>query len=192
MGLVLTSAPAMEPVSLADVKAHLNIDASSDDVLLQSLILTSRLHIETALGLALIEQGWTLSLDRWPPAGVVHLPLRPLLSVGAIRVLPSSGAPALLHPSTYIIDHTGWRGRLVRAFGAEWPIPGKAANGIEIDLVAGFGAAPGDVPAPIRQALLMLAAHWYEHRDPAEIGSAQAAIPTAVSGLLSPFVEKRI
>ena len=189
---MLTSGPASEPITVEAVKAHLRIDGNDDDVLLASLILTSRLHIETALGQALVEQGWTLSLDCWPAAGVVHLPLRPLLSVGAIRVLPASGAPALLHPSTYIVDHTGWRGRIVRAFGSEWPRPGKSANGIEIDLVAGFGSAAADVPAPIRQALMLLTAHWYERRDPGEIGSPQAAVPVAVSSLLAPFVEKRL
>ncbi len=44
-----------------------------------------------------------------------------------------------------------------------------------------------DVPAPIRQALLMLVAHWYEHRDPLEIGSAAAQIPGGISELLMPY-----
>lgn len=192
MALVLTSAPTTEPVSLADVKAHLRIEGATEDVVLSSLLLTSRLHIETALGLALTAQCWTLSLDDWPASGIVHLPIRPLLSVDAVRVLPGSGAPTLLHPSTYVVDTGGWRGRIVRAWGSEWPRPGKAANGIEIDMTAGFGSAARDVPAPIRQALLMLVAHWYERRDPVEIGSREASIPGAVSSLLAPFVEKRL
>lgn len=192
MALVLTSKPAIEPITLADIKAHLRIEGASEDVVLSSLVLTSRLHIETALGLALVAQGWTLTLDAWPASGVLHLPIRPLLSVDAVRVLPSSGAATLLHPSTYVVDTTGWRGRIVRAFGSDWPQPGKAANGIEIDLTAGFGPAASDVPAPIRQALLLLTAHWYERRDPIDIGSERANIPAAVSSLLMPFVEKRL
>jgi uncharacterized phiE125 gp8 family phage protein len=65
-------------------------------------------------------------------------------------------------------------------------------NGIEIDLTAGYGAAPEDVPGPIRQALLLLVAHWYEHRDPIEIGSQAAAIPADVSQLLNPFRAVRL
>ncbi len=192
MALVLTRAPTVEPITVADAKAHLRIEGSSEDVVLASLVLTSRLHVETALGLALLSQGWTLTLDEWPAAGVLHLPIRPLLSVDAVRVLPSSGAPALLHPSTYIVDTTGWRGRIVRAFGSDWPRPGKSANGIEIELTTGFGTSAADVPAPIAQALLLLVAHWYERRDPVEIGSAAARIPAAVSNLLAPYVEKRL
>lgn len=192
MALVLTRAPTSEPIALDDIKAQLRIEGTSEDVVLSSLLLTSRLHVETALGLALVAQGWTLTLDDWPPAGVLHLPIRPLLSVDAVRVLPAAGAPALLHPSTYVVDTTGWRGRIVRAFGAEWPQPGKSANGIEIDITAGFGANATDVPAPIRQALLLLTAHWYEKRDPVEIGGKGARIPAAVSNLLEPYVEKRL
>ena len=80
----------------------------------------------------------------------------------------------------------------MRAFGSDWPRPGKCANGIEIELTAGFGASAADVPAPIAQALLLLVAHWYERRDPIEIGSAAARVPAAVSNLLAPYVEKRL
>ena len=48
------------------------------------------------------------------------------------------------------------------------------ANGVEIDFVAGHGDAPADVPPPIRQALLLLIAHWYEHREPVEIGATKS------------------
>lgn len=56
MALVLTNGPSVEPVSVSEAKAHLRIDGAEEDVLLASLILTSRLHVEAALGLALIDQ----------------------------------------------------------------------------------------------------------------------------------------
>ena len=38
MALVMTAAPSVEPISLAEAKAHLRIDASDEDALLTSLI----------------------------------------------------------------------------------------------------------------------------------------------------------
>ena len=38
---------------------------------------------------------------------------------------------------------------------------------------------------PIRQAILLLVAHWYEHREPVEIGAASAPLPAMVSELLA-------
>ena len=45
---------------------------------------------------------------------------------------------------------------------------------------------------PIRHALLMLVAHWYEHREPVEIGAASAPVPPMVSDLLQPYRPVRL
>lgn len=186
MALVLTSGPAAEPVTVAEAKAFLRIDGTSEDALIASLLLTSRLHIEAALSLALITQSWRLELDLWPRDGVVSVPLRPLQAVTAVRVLDSSGTPTLVPAGDYVVDVDSAPPRLVPVNGG-WPAPARKAAGIEIDLTAGYGAASSSVPAPIKQAILMLTAHWYEHRDPIEIGSAETRIPQAVSALLMPY-----
>ena len=191
MTLVLTSGPALEPVTIADAKAHVRLDGSSEDALIASLILTSRLHIEAALGFGLITQSWTLLLDAWPDNGTVVFPIKPVLSIVSARVLSATGASIVLAASDYLLDGAGLVPRFVRA-GAGWPPPGKAANGIEISFTAGFGPAATDVPSPIRHALLLLVAHWYEHRDPFEIGFSGANIPKPVSDLLAPYRAVRL
>lgn len=191
MALILTGGPATEPVSVAEAKAHLRVDGSAEDVLISSLILTSRLHIEAALGLALITQSWTLALDAWPRGASVALPLRPVQAVTAVRVLASDGTPVTLSSSDYALEGKGLPPRLVRT-GLTWPVPGRVASGIEIAFTAGFGPLAADVPAPIRHALLLLIAHWYEHRDPIEIGSVDSNIPMAVSDLLTPYRVPRL
>jgi uncharacterized phiE125 gp8 family phage protein len=191
MPLVLTSGPAAEPVTVAEAKAHLRVDGSAEDALIASLILTSRLHIETAMGLALITQGWRLELDAWPPARAVEVPIRPLQTVGEIRVLDRDGAATVVPAASYLVVTSSTPPRIVPV-DTGWPAPGRPAAAIEIDVTAGFGSAPGDVPAPIRQALLLLLAHWYEHRDWIEIGSPETRIPAAVSDLLLPYRSIRL
>jgi len=191
MSLVLTSGPATEPVTVAEAKAHLRVDGSAEDALIASLILTSRLHIEAALGLALVTQSWRLSLDGWPPLRVVEVPIRPVFSVAEVRVRNAAGDAAVLPAESYLADVASVPPRI--APGASgWPEPGRALAAIEIDLIAGFGATAEAVPAPIRQALLLLVAHWFEHRDPIEIGSQETRIPAAVSELLMPYRIKRL
>lgn len=191
MALVLTSPPAIEPVSVAEAKTYCRIEGDAEDVLISSLILTSRLHIEAALGLALITQSWTLLLDRWPSLDGVPIPLRPVQMVTGVQVLAADGSAMTVSPDDYITGSAASPPRLVRN-GTVWPEPGRAVAGIEIAFTAGYGAAPEDVPAPICQALLMLVAHWYEHRDPIEIGSGETVIPSAVSELLMPYRVKRL
>lgn len=187
MALVLTSGPAVEPVSLAEAKAHLRVDTASEDALVSSLIITSRLHIEAALGLALITQAWSHFIDAWPDSGpAVPLPLRPVQSIAAVRLYSPDESVETLPADSYILDGASAPPRLVRKSATPWPGPRRPANGIEIALVAGYGNTAADVPAPIRQAILLLVAHWYEHREPVEIGS-HIPVPLMVSELLHPY-----
>ena len=191
MALVLTIGPAIEPGTLSEAKAHLRIDGGAEDVLLTSLILTSRLHIEAALGLAMITQSWMLVLDRWPGDGSVDIPIAPLQAITVVRVRNAAGNASVVAPTSYLVDLASKPPRLVWNTAAP-PLPGRVANGIEIDVTAGFGASTASVPAPLKHAILMLVAHWYEHRDPVEIGSAAVRIPDAVNDLIQPFRKIRL
>ena len=185
MALVMRAAPAAEAITAAEAKAYLRVDGGNEDALIASLILTSRLHIEAALGMALMTQEWSLVLDRWPEGDELRLPLRPVQEVSEVRVFDEAGNASVVASADYLVDTAGTPPRLVAK--RPWPKPGQAANGIEIDLTVGHGDAPADVPEPMRQALLLLVAHWYEHRDPIEIGGATVKVPADVSRLLQPF-----
>lgn len=186
MALVMTSGPALEPISLAETKAHLRVDGTVEDPLIQSLIITSRLHVEAALDIALVSQSWLWTLDRWPRRRTIALPLRPVIAIDAIRVIDEHDVATTLPTTSYILDGVGRPARIAWRDGTVPPTPGRAINGIEVAFTAGYGPAAADVPAPIRQALLLLVAHWYEHREPIEIGSSATAIPQTVSDLLMP------
>ena len=216
MSLVLTAAPAAEPATLAEAKAHLRIDGSAEDALIASLIVTSRLHIEAALGLALINQSWIWTIDAWPgtvgvslpvwsvsplepisrqAAGVgLALPMRPVRSVERIMLKAADGTASVLDPRLYVLDGTSHPARLMPTTML-LPNPGQPAQGIEITLTAGFGPAASDVPAPIRLALLMLVTHWFENREPVELGArgvGPVRIPDTVSDLLMPYRSVRL
>ena len=73
-----------------------------------------------------------------------------------------------------------------------WPKPGRIANGIEIAFTAGYGDAAADVPEPIRHAILLLVAHWHEHRSPFEVGHLAQPPPDMVAELLAPYRTMRL
>ena len=186
MSLVMTTAPTVEPVTLADAKAHLRVDANAEDAFISSLIVTSRLHVEAALGLALVAQSWLLTLDAWPSSRTLELPLRPVLSVQSVAVRNADGSLSTLAPSLYHLDRRSSPPRIV-ATASPMPTPAVVADGIEVRFTAGYGALAGDVPAPIRHALLLLVAHWFENREPVGVGQAATRIPDTVSELLAPY-----
>lgn len=191
MKLTLVSGPAAEPLDLDDVKAHLRIDGDDEDTLLGSLITTSRSHVETAMGLALITQTWRWQADCWPKGGVVELMTRPIQSVEQVAVRGTDGGETVLDPATYTVDVSGQTGRIAPNDG-RWPQPGALLGGIEIGFTAGFGDAATDVPEPVRQALRLLVAHWYEVRNPVHIGQMASRVPDTVSELLMPYRVRRL
>jgi uncharacterized phiE125 gp8 family phage protein len=187
MPLILTSGPAVEPVTLAEAKAHLRVDGSAEDTLIASLIVTARLHVEAAAGLALVTQTWSWYFDAWPPGHARMLPLRPIQSIGAVRLYDEAGLVTTLPPTGYMLDASAPYPRIVRHGSIPWPKPGRVANGIEIAFTAGYGPVAADVPAALRQAVLLLVAHWYEHRAPAEVGAHAVSLPDMVAELLKPY-----
>ena len=187
MPLILTSGPSVEPISLAEAKAHCRVDGDAENTLIASLILAARMHIERSLNVALVEQGWSLYLDRWPDGPWVKLPLAPVLSLTAVRLYSPTDTFMTLDPSLFLLDGAGRYPRLARREAQAWPLPGRSVNGIEIAFTAGYGATADDVPMPVRLAIKMLVAHWYESREPVIPAETASTVPISVNSLITPY-----
>lgn len=192
MAAVLIEPPAVEPVSLAEVKEHLRVDGPDEEPLIVALIATARMTIEHLAGLALITQRWAVLFDAWPDARAVELPVAPVASVDALRVYDEAGAASLIEPAAYFADLASRPVRLVRRSAEAWPAPGRVANGIEVELTAGFGASPNDVPETLRWAVLMLVGHWFENRAAVEADNQLRHVPLAVQAVLGPYRRVRL
>ncbi|HUG63053.1 MAG TPA: head-tail connector protein [Methylomirabilota bacterium] len=180
MGLVLIAAPAVEPISLADLKARLSIDHDLADSLLTTLIAAARAAVERMTRRPMTTQTLRYTLDRAPPGGLVRLPVAPVQTVSAVRVADATGA-LIPWPGALQLDLAGEPARLL--FAGAVPLPGVPIGGIEIDIVAGYGPTADAVPEPLRQAVAMLAAHWYANRGDAPSGP----VPDEVTALTAGF-----
>ncbi|MGE3987138.1 head-tail connector protein [Pseudorhodoplanes sp.] len=186
MSAILLTPPALEPVSLADAKHFLRVAHDDDDDVIAALIAAARVHVEAQTRRALIEQTWRLVRDVWPAAGRLPVLPVPLVEVAAIRVFDADGMPELLDVDDFAIDRASAPAVLAFVRGAP-PAPGKLAAGIEIDIVAGYGDEPDAVPQPLRQAIRMLVAHWYENRGVIAASGEVASMPVSVSSMIAPF-----
>jgi uncharacterized phiE125 gp8 family phage protein len=79
---------------------------------------------------------------------------------------------------------------VIRIVG-EVPEIGRSHSAIEIDVLAGFGSSASAVPALLRQAVLMLAARWFEQRGDV-VGRDAAALPAEIMALVAPFRRARL
>lgn len=186
MSAILLTPPALEPVSLADAKLFLRVAHDDDDDVIAALIAAARVQVEAQTRRALIDQTWRLTRDVWPAGGRIPILPVPLKQVTAVRVFDADGAPHVLDVDDFDIDAVSAPAVLAFSRGAP-RAPGKLAAGIEIDIAAGYGDAADDVPEPLRQAIRMLTAHWYENRGVIAATGEVASMPASVSTLIAPF-----
>lgn len=183
MPATLITPPASEPVTLDELKAHLRLQNDDEDDLLNRLIKAARTHVENVTRRVLIAQTWRATLDRWPVKRRVLLPVVPVSAISAVRVFNDAGEASTVSASSYQLDAT----RIPMAVVIKSAIlaPTAFTNGIEIDMACGYGAT-SDVPTPLREAVLRLAALWFENR--VETGRFNLHnSSTAIEALMAPY-----
>lgn len=187
--LKLITAPAVEPVLLAEAKTHLRVDTTADDTLIEGLIAAARETLESTLSRALINQTWELVMDAFPGGNRIRLPRPPLVSVTSIKYKDKNGVEYTA-TSKYIVDTDSEPGQIVLHDDETWPSDELYEVGaVRVRYVAGYGAAGANVPRPLRQALLLLVGDWYENREDTVIaqGYSANALPTGVEALVQTY-----
>ena len=192
MPAILTTPPAVEPLSLAEAKEHLKVEVDVDDNLISRLITTARQHVEKQIDKVMIDQTWLIYLSDWPGTSEVKLPVAPISAVNDLRTWSSDGIASTVDPSHYYADLADTPQRLVLRGSRIWLKPSQVANGIEIEVIAGYGPDGVSVPAPLRTAMLLLIAHWYENRQPDCAGAVGGSIATSLQSLLAPYKRVRL
>lgn len=189
MTLFRTVEPALEPVTLAEAKAHLRVGHDSEDALISGLIAAARQDVERTTGAALIDQTWRLAQDYWPVSASVVVNRYPLKQVLGVTVYDADGDGTEIDPNDYVVDGNASPPRI---HFRKTVASGKAINGIEIDFTAGFGAAGPDVPDGLRRSILTLVAHWYEFRASVGPQDQPVSYPLGYDRLLSSWKQRRL
>ncbi len=188
--LTRQTAPAVEPVTLSEAKAHLRVDTSDDDTYIGTLITAAREWVEQYLDRTLIHTQWVLRFDKFPPSGIepVELPRPPMVTSGtatavAVTFTSEAGTTSTYSTAEYRVDRSATPGAILPIYGTTWTPHRQDDNAISVTWWAGYGASGSSVPAAIRHAMLMLIGTWYERRAAADnVGGGE--VPFGVKSLL--------
>lgn len=154
------------------------------------LIKAVRQKVEKDTGLYLITQTVErrtrgLELNNY---GELVLKKRPLQSITSLTY-KYQGSTTTMAAATYDVD-VGGNDNFPRMYPvptANWPSVDAGLNTVTIQGVFGFGDSPDDVPEDLRQAMLLLAGHWYNTREAIIIGTTSSVTPMAYKSIIAPW-----
>ena len=196
----VSTPPAVEPLTLSEMKNYLKVPASvtADDAYITALITEARQYVERKTARALITQTVTEYWDEFPAVNekeprVIRPYIAPVQSVTSLKYVDENGTP-----TTYTLwDNTGnakyWvdivsgrngigSARIIRNSDVDWPEIADFSNAVEVVYVAGYGSAASDVPGPLKMAMRRLVGIWYFGRDARNVDEF-----SAVAALLEPY-----
>ena len=201
MSLTLITGPALEPVTLSEMKLQCGFGPMEDTdqfreqtlaEQLRSAVAASRAHCENVTGRAFITQTWQLTLNRFPhPSSEyqidqsldIDLPVPKFLSLLSFTYID------VFLVTQDMMAATGWGYQLVMGGDTRparlrpplnfyWPFTRWGiADSVAITFTAGYGPTVDTVPAAIRNAIKIHAKWLFE--------GAVGNPPPAVDSLLS-------
>ena len=192
LSLTRQTPPAVEPVSVAEAKAHLRVDTADDDTYIGTLITAAREWCEQYLDRTLVNTQWAMRLERFPTDSTypIELPRPPVVASGtatavSLTYTSETGSTATFATSSYRVQRLETPGRITTVYGGTWPAGLEDNDAVIVQWWAGYGATGSSVPAAIRHAMLMLIAHWYENRSATlGTGAVPQEVPLGVNALL--------
>lgn len=184
VALVRTVAPTETPVTLAEAKAQLRVEHTEDDAKITALVQAATEFLDGYYGLigrALVTQTWRADFDFYPSNGLFKLPILPVQQITSVKYSDTANAEQTLDAASYSL----FDGSIVLANGVSFPSVYDRPDAVRVTFVAGYGAAAA-VPAPIKQAILLMVGHWYGVRE-AAVQPRLEDVPFGVDALIAPY-----
>jgi len=185
------AAPALEPVTLAELKGQARLESgeTEHDVLLNRLIKAVRIAVEKQTNRSLIETTWDYFLEKFPASGAIRLPRSPLISVTSITYVATDGTETTLATAEYVANGNADPPEIFLAYNKSWPALRETGTAnlpkpLRVRFKAGYGTDGSSVPANLKIPILMLAAHLFERREAftsENLGEVQMAVQSFLS-----------
>lgn len=187
-----TTAPADTPVSVADAKGNQRVGHSSEDAVFEALIAAAVSHLDGysgVLGRCMVTSSWEQKFSGWPVDGCLRLPL-PDVDPDSVEItyMDQDDVERTLPAGQYEMIEDARSSAVVfrTAFTSPSLVSDRVAP-VTVAFDAGYGD-PEDVPAALKQAILLIVGDLYENRENTVVGDVRVTeMPIAVNRLIAPF-----
>jgi uncharacterized phiE125 gp8 family phage protein len=175
-----------------EFKDHLRLgsgfaDDGMQDGLIETYLRAAMAAIEGRIGKMLYLRRFLWVLECWRDDEQA-LPVAPVAGLVSLTLVNAEGVETLVPATSYRLIPDLHRPRLV---GKGTSLPAIPADGlVKVVFDAGFGPGWTDVPVDLRQAVLLLASEYYEHRH--DDAAQSAGLPFGVVTLIERWRTVRI
>ena len=204
----VSTPPAIEPVSLTELKASLRITSTAEDTLLSQYITDARAVVERITGRKLINQtitsyytdfnGSIVNSAWWSGTRVMHeqvlyekqqleLEFTPVQSVTSLSMVESDNSETVVATTEYYLDNFDDDMRSVIRPVSVLTAGSRNENNLKAVYVAGYGALASDVPSALRRAIIVLAGQLYVNRG--DCGD-QCQSDCGATHMITPYIIK--
>ena len=156
-----------------------DVDDEAETTALAGFLRAAIASVEARTGKVLLQRRFVMRLDDWRDRMGQALPLAPVVSVEGIRIVDAQGRETGLPDTAWDLLPDNHR-PVVRPAGLMLPHVPRLGS-VVIRFTAGFGESWQDVPADLAQAVILLAAQFYEDRG---MMDRAAGLPCGVSALI--------
>jgi uncharacterized phiE125 gp8 family phage protein len=187
-----TNPPRAQPLSLDEVVLHLRLDPEAirgpEVPLLNGMIAAATQTLEDHAGVAVMRQEWRMTLRHWPAVwgDPLNIPLPPLHELRGVIV--NGQGQDLANYGVELDERLPARMYPLAGYWPQIVLVPRQPQGIIIDFSCGH-EKPEDVPASLRQALLLAIATWYENRESLQQFTLTPMLEIGWRPLLEPYRE---
>jgi uncharacterized phiE125 gp8 family phage protein len=184
MSIEVVTGPAIEPVSLSEVRDYCRVPDDDDNDFLDLLITAAREAVEINLNRKLLTQTLRYTLDIFPAYGI-QLPGGAVQSITTFTYLDRNNVSQTVSSSLYNSQLNKEPAVLLLKPNETWPDEYEGGNAVVITYVAGWSSVDA-VPKGIRIAIKEWVLHHYRNREAYSMSDAAQQL-NAYERILFPY-----
>jgi uncharacterized phiE125 gp8 family phage protein len=179
-------------IDLTDAKLFLRVDHTTENDLIEAMIASSRVWVETYLRRSLITETWDFKFRDFPHVVTpLYIPRAPLQSVTSISYLDENAASQTWASGNYAVrtlsGPNAGRGWIETTADTDYPTTSTESEyPVTVRAVCGYGSATA-IPKGIKSAMLLLLGDLYAQRQETITGTMSAKTQTTIEKLLGPY-----
>ena len=156
----LTTPPSNYPITVAQIREHLNIDHYDDDKLLEIYLAQAIDYCQRKTGIQIGTQTWTIYGDTW--CDVVMLYYQPVTDVLINYYAEGGDTMQMLDPALYVVDTKSYPATITYTDFENLPPLDDRPNNVECRVTTGYTST---LSKTLESAIYLMTGHLYERRE---------------------------